>query len=371
MNLRIVVLTWADPAVAFFTPKMTVQVDNTNIAPAAHGVTFESKFTLSYTVLYILSLKPEDALPKRGRGEADCEFDLVTKPQLYHVHIPTAQHLQLNRVFSRNIIVIAFLATLDTVSAGGEQNQLRRGTILSDALGVSWSRRARYDAQWNRLLQVSDVQTLQKSTWSWKSHVGPILGFKLMSILSSSTSVQGSILCSTMSPDLKAAFTPSSPIFIAKQLTEPPGWPQVFEEAFIAHLNNAKAPTAITSITPNGPTMGAVFDRIAHSVRQNLKHLQMTFESRSYGTIVGNIELAATYLSIMGLGIIETDVDLCACLDAKLPLVHDANIELKMSEAIKSTNLSAVQLEAALFSALSISPILLFRTCVLHSSRFG
>ncbi|KIK51249.1 hypothetical protein GYMLUDRAFT_64930 [Collybiopsis luxurians FD-317 M1] len=46
----------------------------------------------------------------------------------------------------------------------------------------------------------------------------------------------------------------------------------------------------------------------------------------------------------MGLGIIETDVDLCACLDAKLPLVHDANIELKMSEAIKSTNLSAFML---------------------------
>ncbi|KIK50395.1 hypothetical protein GYMLUDRAFT_65300 [Collybiopsis luxurians FD-317 M1] len=104
-------------------------------------------------------------------------------------------------------------------------------------------------------LSVSDVQTLQKSTWSWKSHVGPILGFKLMSILSGSTSVQGSILHSTMSPDLKAALQQ-----VAKQLTEPPGWPQVFEEAFIAHLNNAKAPTAITSITPNGPTMGTVFD---------------------------------------------------------------------------------------------------------------
>jgi hypothetical protein len=38
---------------------------------------------------------------------------------------------------------------------------------------------------------------------------------------------------------------------------------------------------------------------------------------------------------------------------------------------LKDTNLTLVEFQAPLFTALSVSPILLFRTCLLKSSRFG
>lgn len=50
---------------------------------------------------------------------------------------------------------------------------------------------------------MSDVEDLHGRKWSWVSHLGAILGFKLMCVLSGSTINEGTILRSKMSGELR------------------------------------------------------------------------------------------------------------------------------------------------------------------------
>lgn len=190
-------------------------------------------------------------------------------------------------------------------------------------------------------------------------------------------------------------------------MTEPPGWPRIFEEAIIARWANCNQATEISDEDSGVPETGDVFQRTAQSLRQNLRHVRKSLHSKHYGNIVTNIELAAAYLSIMTLvyqlfsslfaifykgifqGVVTTnsDSELYAKLDEKMrscvflsPVricltifrsLQSSSIQEKLSDVLKDTGLNSTEFQTPLYSALSISPILLFRTCQLHCCRFG
>lgn len=83
-------------------------------------------------------------------------------------------------------------------------------------------------------------------------------------------------------------------------ITETDGWPGIFEEAIVAIWNTPTAvPTA--QIAVQHSSSQNVSQKVAATVVQNLNHLSLTFRSKYVGNIIQNIQLAASYLSIMTL----------------------------------------------------------------------
>jgi len=76
--------------------------------------------------------------------------------------------------------------------------------MLSNALHHCWSRKQE-DPQWTRLLAIGDLSGIEGASWSWPSYLGPILGFKLFSVMSGSAGLEGTIPRTVMSADLKTA----------------------------------------------------------------------------------------------------------------------------------------------------------------------
>lgn len=148
-----------------------------------------------------------------------------------------------------------------------------------------------------------------------------------------------------------------------------------------------------------------VSQKVATSVVQNLSHLAFVSESRFVGNIIQNIELAASYLSIMTLVCLHS-LFACKCLmdifrdwstsqPTKISLSNYNNAsretcmpfpsilwlftekcfrghsDPKVLNILQTLGLSLVQFQAPLFCCLAISPIILFRTCSIVTSRFG
>ncbi|KAF5343519.1 hypothetical protein D9757_014940 [Collybiopsis confluens] len=242
-------------------------------------------------------------------------------------------------------------------------------TLLQEGLERAWSRREN-DPQWNRLIAVSNVEMLDSSSWTWPPHLGPLLGLRLHHVLSGKTRVQGVIPRSTMSAELKAGLER-----VAKIITENDGWPRILEDAFLARRNDRQKQqkNGITSESVNisGPSSTQnVSRKVAESVFHNLQHLNKTHQSKQFDNIISNIQLAAAYLSVMTLGVLDvtTDRDFPAILDQT---VSDLNLDYKLSASLKQLDISLAEFQAPLFAALSVSPLLLFRTRLLQSSRFG
>ncbi|KAE9389205.1 hypothetical protein BT96DRAFT_947038 [Gymnopus androsaceus JB14] len=222
------------------------------------------------------------------------------------------------------------------------------------------------DKSWQKLLEEANPVKTETSTWN--SYIGPILGFKLFNVLSGSSNVEGTIPRSVMSPPLRGAMNR-----IASFLTENQGWPKIFEDAIVARWNarTSSAPPPAPS-TDTLSSSHSVPQTVAASVAKNLRNLSDTFRSKYHGNILNNIQLAASYLSIMSLGVIDIPMD--EEFPAKLEeCLRNAAFQSddKFSDILTNLNLSLVAFQAPLFSSLAISPILLFRTCLLHSSRFG
>ncbi|KAF5361225.1 hypothetical protein D9757_013232 [Collybiopsis confluens] len=255
-----------------------------------------------------------------------------------------------------------------------------------EGLERAWSRREN-DPQWNRLIAVSNVEMLDSSSWTWPPHLGPLLGLRLHHVLSGKTRVQGVIPRSTMSAKLKAGLER-----VAKIITENDGWPRILEDAFLARRNDRQKQqkNGITSESVNisGPSSTQnVSRKVAESVFHNLQHLNKTHQSKQFDNIISNIQLAAAYLSVMTLGVLDvtTDRDFPAILDQTvsecvlvLPFPcnvisrpRSLNLDYKLSASLKQLDISLAEFQAPLFAALSVSPLLLFRTRLLQSSRFG
>lgn len=81
-------------------------------------------------------------------------------------------------------------------------------------------------------------------------------------------------------------------------LTEPEGWPKVFEDAIIARWN-APPLAPSTAALPEQSLTQKVSQQIAVSVVRNLTNLSSTLKSKFVGNIIQNIQLAAAYLSVM------------------------------------------------------------------------
>lgn len=75
---------------------------------------------------------------------------------------------------------------------------------------------------------------------------------------------------------------------------------QVFEEAIVALWNSPPNVTPDPIVVEQSPSK-TVSERVAASVVRNLTDLTRTFKSKYVGNIIQNIQLAASYLSIMTL----------------------------------------------------------------------
>ncbi|KAE9384537.1 hypothetical protein BT96DRAFT_950498, partial [Gymnopus androsaceus JB14] len=140
------------------------------------------------------------------------------------------------------------------------------------------------DKSWQKLLEEANPVKTETSTWN--SYIGPILGFKLFNVLSGSSNVEGTIPRSVMSPPLRGAMNR-----IASFLTENQGWPKIFKDAIVARWNARNFICA--------SSRSHVPQTVAASVAKNLRNLSDTFRSKYHGNILNNIQLAASYLSIM------------------------------------------------------------------------
>lgn len=89
-------------------------------------------------------------------------------------------------------------------------------------------------------------------------------------------------------------------IFQARIITEKDSWPSIFEEAIAARWN-APITETLRPIVFQPPSHQGVPQQVAASVVQNLGNLKKAFQSKHMGNIINNIELAASYLSIMTL----------------------------------------------------------------------
>ncbi|KAF5341461.1 hypothetical protein D9757_015295 [Collybiopsis confluens] len=272
--------------------------------------------------------------------------------------------------------------------------------ILSIALRNTWIRKIEGDTQWRSLVRLSTAAQVEQENWSWPSHLGPILGFKLLCVLCGSSMKTGTIPRKVMSEDLSKRLRR-----VAKQLTQKPGWPSIFEEASAARWTHRGGVGASPSDALH-PVNAA--QTIAQSALQNLTSIHHRLQAKSYSNILMNIELAAAYLSVMTL---VGDTLLCVCwkiINAltgscgrehgrgssnsthsaatkvrslppwltytaynTLPRFNPSQFDKNVGEILSEANISIVEFQAPLFSALAVSPILLFRTCLLNSSRFG
>lgn len=195
--------------------------------------------------------------------------------------------------------------------------------------------------------------------------------------------------------------------FQAKSITEKDGWPSIFADAFIARWNTKSVNNPTVPVHVDEPSTENVAQKVARSVIRLLGHLKVTFRSRYMQNIISNIELAAAYLAIMTLvRLLSSSCAQClhyffsryrglwifpwitislrslrnacgmqgewcsrSCTATKLSFRSQS--EDQFSDILKILNLTLVEFQAPLFCSLAISPILLFRTCQLQSSRFG
>ncbi|KAF5344299.1 hypothetical protein D9757_015377 [Collybiopsis confluens] len=244
-------------------------------------------------------------------------------------------------------------------------------SMLNTALGQAWDKKLTGDSQWKALLALSTAEQVERESWSWPSHLGPILGFKLHHILSGGGTLPGTIPRKPMSEHLSSRLRR-----VAKQLTQIPGWPTVIEEALFARWShrgpNSTVPSIPSSALPSCDS-GDPAHSLARSVLLNLTGIHQNAKSKQYANIVTNIELAAAYLGVMTLGVVDgdTDSEIADLLTQKLKSANAPLGASEVSDILHEANLPLVEFQAPLFSALAVSPLLLFRTCLLHSSRFG
>lgn len=190
----------------------------------------------------------------------------------------------------------------------------------------------------------------------------------------------------------------------AKVLTDKDGWPKIFEEAIIAKWNTPPLPPSRPMVAEKSMTQ--VPQQIAASVVQNLTYLTSTLQSKFVGNIIQNIQLAAAYLSLI------TIVSWTPSNHSLIPMVSSHRARLIFpwtrtfppnwmlvwrvqgrsfvtslwphltsllrahpggifSDILHTLGLSLAEFQAPLLCSLAISPIILFRTCQLQSSRFG
>lgn len=95
-------------------------------------------------------------------------------------------------------------------------------------------------------------------------------------------------------------------------ITEGNGWPGIFEDAIGALWNSPPQPSRGPMAVEHTESQ-TVSQKVATSVVQNLSHLAFVSESRFVGNIIQNIELAASYLSIMTLVCLHS-LFACKCL---------------------------------------------------------
>lgn len=76
--------------------------------------------------------------------------------------------------------------------------------MLNTALGQAWDKKLTGDSQWKALLALSTAEQVERESWSWPSHLGPILGFKLHHILSGGGTLPGTIPRKPMSEHLSS-----------------------------------------------------------------------------------------------------------------------------------------------------------------------
>lgn len=187
-------------------------------------------------------------------------------------------------------------------------------------------------------------------------------------------------------------------------ITEGNGWPGIFEDAIAARWNSPPQPSS-GSMAFEEPLSQTVFEKVATSVVRNLSHLAFFSESRFVGNILQNIQLAASYLSIMtlvwllfffswtSLMVLDREsstsqltrtspsncrnvyIGICmyfACIICSFTnICFRGHSDTKVLNILQTLGLSLVQFQAPLFCCLAISPIILFRTCSIVTSRFG
>lgn len=83
-------------------------------------------------------------------------------------------------------------------------------------------------------------------------------------------------------------------------ITQGDGWPGIFEDAIMALWNSPPHPPCGPMVVEQSLSQ-TVSQKVAASVVENLSHLAFISESRFVGNIIQNIQLAASYLSIMTL----------------------------------------------------------------------
>ncbi|KAF5365357.1 hypothetical protein D9757_013777 [Collybiopsis confluens] len=243
--------------------------------------------------------------------------------------------------------------------------------MLNAALQKTWEKKLTADSQWKELLALSTAEQVEKESWSWPSHLGPILGFKLHHILSGGGTLARTIPRKPMAEQLSSRLRR-----VAKQMVQKPGWPTIIEEAVFArwshHGSNPTLPSTL-AVPSSSCDSGDAAHSLARSVLLNLSGIHQNAKAKQYANIVTNIELAAAYLGVMTLGAVDGDTDgeIADLLTRKLRLVNALPGASEVSDILQEANLPLVEFQAPLFSALAISPLLLFRTCLLHSSRFG
>lgn len=187
-------------------------------------------------------------------------------------------------------------------------------------------------------------------------------------------------------------------------ITETDGWPGVFEDAIAALWNSPPHAAPGRIMIQHSPSQ-TVSQKVAASVVENLHHLRLAFQSKFVGNIIQNIQLAASYLSIMTL-VRSPSFSSCAThifiIQGMIDSPMDKDFAMKLNECLtraayvfpisswlltdkcpsghshgdgfdilKTLGLTLVQFQAPLFCCLAISPIILFRTCSIVTSRFG
>ena len=165
------------------------------------------------------------------------------------------------------------------------------------------------NASWQKLLEEENPQATENM--SWNAYLSPILAFKLITVLSGTASLEGKIPWLAMSKEVANRLIKLVSIhrlslalvfnhFQAKVITDKDGWPGIFEEA-IGALWNSPLNIAPGPIVVEQSPSQTVSQKVAASVVQNLNHLTLVFQSKFVGNIIQNIQLAASYLSIMTL----------------------------------------------------------------------
>lgn len=128
---------------------------------------------------------------------------LMTHSTHPFLHESSVQSLE-TETSPKSVLQMNYLWVIPTVMECSASTILLLTQILSNALRHCWSSK-KVDPQWMCLLQVSDSSGIEYILWSWPSHLGSILGFKLFCVLSGSARLEGAIPRTKMSVNLKNA----------------------------------------------------------------------------------------------------------------------------------------------------------------------